>query len=94
MIRKLLLVLCGALLLPIICQAGARRFTYVYEADTAPPGTYEIENWVTWKTNRDDDSRFRQFDFRHEIEFGVTERLQMAIYVADWSHRRGFSVGE
>ncbi len=76
----------------MVAHAGARRFTYTYEADTAPPGTYEIENWVTWKTDRDDDSRFRQFDFRHEIEFGVTERLQMAIYLADWSHRRGFSV--
>jgi hypothetical protein len=46
---------------------------------------------VTWKTERDDDPRFRQFDFRHEIEFGLTDRLQMAIYLADWSVLKGDS---
>ncbi len=92
MIKRLFLILCAASLLPLASYAGARRFTYVYEANTAAPGTYELETWVTWKGERGDDSRYRQFDFRHEIEFGVTERLQMAVYVADWSYRRGRSI--
>lgn len=83
----LLITLC----LPAITYAGARRFTYVYEATPAAPGTFEVENWVTLKTDRHGDSRYRQFDFRHEIEFGLTDRLQMAVYAADWSHRRGDS---
>ncbi len=82
----------GAILLATAyAHGGARRFTYVYEATPAARGTYEIENWVTWKTERDGDRRYRQLDFRHEVEFGVTDRLQMAIYVADWSLLRGDS---
>src|SRR3954447_20026231 len=57
------------LLAPLIAHAGARRFTNVYEATTAAPGAFEVENWVTWKTDRDGDSRYRQLDFRHEVEF-------------------------
>jgi hypothetical protein len=92
MIKQLLLTLFVAALLTAHSHAGARRFTYVYEATTAAPGTFELESWITWKGDRDDDSHFRQFDFRHEIEFGITERLQMAIYLADWSYRAGRSV--
>ena len=91
MFKRLLIVCLAASILPSLSYAGARRFTYVYESTTAPPGAYEIESWVTWKTERDDDSRFRRFDFRHEVEFGITDRLQMAIYVADWSHLKGDS---
>ena len=79
-------------------DGGARRFTYVYEATTATPGTLEFEHWVTWGTSPREDRRFNALDFRHEIEFGVTEHLQLALYVADWSyvedpasHEHGFS---
>jgi hypothetical protein len=68
-------------------EAGARRFTYVYEATTAAPGSYESENWITWGTSSREERRFNAVDFRHEIEFGVTEHLQAAIYVADWGYR-------
>ena len=68
-------------------QAGSRRFTYVYEATTAAPGSVESENWVTWKTNPEEDRRFNSVDFRNEIEFGVTEHLQLGIYLADWGYR-------
>ncbi len=68
-------------------EAGARRFTYVYEATTAAPGTVEGETWVTWKTSPEEERRFNAVDFRHEIEFGITEHFQAAIYVADWGYR-------
>ena len=68
-------------------EAGARRFTYVYEATTSAPGSFEGETWVTWKTSPAEERRFNAVDFRHEIEFGITERLQAAIYVADWGYR-------
>src|SRR5947207_12033983 len=74
--------------------AGSRRFTYVYEVTTSPPGDVEIENWVTWKTRRPDDHGFNQIDFRHELEFGITEKFQAAIYLADWNYHRGISAGE
>ena len=46
----------------------------------------ESESWVTWKTSPADERRFNQVDFRHELEFGLTEHLQLGIYVADWSY--------
>lgn len=90
--RKLVVVLLLALVPTLDALAGARRFTYVYETATAAPGTFELENWVTWRTDRDDDSKFDQVDFRHEVEFGITDRLQAAVYIADWSYRDGRSV--
>jgi hypothetical protein len=68
-------------------DAGARRFTYVYEATTAAPGSVESENWVTWKTSPREDRRFNAVDFRNEIEFGVTEHFQIGLYLADWGYR-------
>src|SRR5438105_91425 len=69
---------------PSSAQAGARRFTFLYEATTTPRGVVEFENSVTWQTSKPANSRFNELDFRHEIEFGITDRLQAAIYVADW----------
>jgi hypothetical protein len=63
-----------------ISEAG-RRFTYVYDAKVAEKGEIEVENWVTWKSGPDGQSGF---DFRHELEYGVTDRFQIAIYAADW----------
>jgi hypothetical protein len=68
-------------------EAGARRFTYVYEATTSPPGGYELENWVTWKTSPRENRRFNSVDFRHEIEFGVTDHFQASVYLANWRYR-------
>lgn len=78
-------LLIGGLLFTNRVEAGERRFTYVYEATTAAKGEIEIENWVTWKTQREEGSRGNTFDFRHEIEFGLTDKLQLGVYVADWS---------
>jgi hypothetical protein len=90
----LALSLLVAVLTAAPALAGARRFTYVYEVTTSPPGDFEIENWVTWKTRKPDDHGFDQVEFRHELEFGITERFQAAVYVADWNYHDGKSVGE
>jgi hypothetical protein len=75
-------------------SAGSRRFTYVYEVMTSPPGDVESENWVTWKTRKPDDRGFDQVEFRHELEFGITEKFQLAVYFAEWDYHRGISAGE
>jgi hypothetical protein len=69
------------------CPADARRFTYIYEATTEEPGEVEMENWITWGTSPRDERRFNAVDFRHEIEFGVIDHLQMGLYLADWGYR-------
>jgi hypothetical protein len=77
------LAIGSQLMLPAL-MAGDRRFSYVYEATTSAKGEIEIENFVTWKTKRSGHEPANQFDFRHEIEYGLTDRFQLGLYVADW----------
>jgi hypothetical protein len=92
-IAGVLLLILGVLsVTPVF--AGSRRFTYVYEVTTSLPGDIEIENWVTWKTRKGEDRGFNQVEFRHELEFGITEKFQAAVYLADWNYHRGMSAGE
>jgi hypothetical protein len=78
-------LLCGTAILTL-CQPGfgsARHFGYLYEAPTAPPGTLEIENYITGNFG---EAGLDEIDFRHEFEFGITNHLQAGIYVANWSY--------
>src|SRR5258708_7440161 len=68
-------------------NAGVRHFTYLYEAPTSPPGSVEMENWLTWGRTTNP-ARSDQIDLRHEFEFGVTDKFQASIYVADWFYSR------
>src|SRR3954447_8094843 len=81
--------LCLFALTVLALQAfgGVRHFTYLYEAPTSPPGGFESENWVTWSRTTDPSSA-NEFAFRHELEFGLTDRLQASVYFADWSYSR------
>ena len=88
MTTKSILTACAALGLlgsALDLQAGERRFTYTYEATTAPKNSVELETWVTWKATRGGEDHGNQFDFRHELEIGVTDRLQLGLYLSDWS---------
>lgn len=64
-----------------VSHADDRRFTYSYETTTSPKGAWEYEQWLTWKGRSDGDT----FDFRHELEYGITDNLQMGLYLSDWS---------
>ena len=71
-------------ILPMVSAiGGARHFTYLYEAPTSVPGSIELENWLTWR-RINDQARADQIDFRHELEFGVTDKFQVSVYLADW----------
>jgi hypothetical protein len=68
-------------------SASERRFAFTYEATTAPKGAVELENWVTWRhTDAGDGDDSDVFRFRHELEFGVTDRLQVGLYLLDWQY--------
>lgn len=71
-----------------------RLFTYVYEATTMPKGAVEYEQWATWLTDKPDDSSFDRLDFRHELEWGLTDHLQLGLYLADWRYENGRSVDD
>jgi hypothetical protein len=62
--------------------AGARHFTSIYETTPAAPGGVELENWVTWRNANGADA----VEFRHELEFGVTDHLTASLYLADWNY--------
>ena len=70
------------------CLAGARHFTYIYEAVTSAPGSVDIENWVTW-SRTGNPQRADEVDFRHEFEFGLTDKFQASVYVTDWFYACG-----
>ena len=79
-------ILCASTIATGSVDAGERRFTYVYEATTLAKGEREYEQWVTWKTAKETDRDFDRFDFRHELEWGVTDNFQLAFYFADWRY--------
>lgn len=91
---------CSALVVAIglgsAMPAGAdeRPFVYTYQATTQPAGAREYEQWVTWKTNKDDDSKYDKIEFRHELEFGLTDRLTLDLYLSDWNYEDGRSVDD
>src|SRR5438309_10406051 len=86
--RKFFLSIFFLSILPAVsCFSSARHFTFVYETTTSAPGSVEFENWVTWRRTTEP-ARFDQVDFRHELEFGITDKFQASIYVADWSYAR------
>jgi len=68
---------------PSVSFGGVRHFTFLYEAPTSAPGSLELENWVTWQRITEPD-RSDEVDFRHELEYGVTDKFQVSVYLADW----------
>jgi hypothetical protein len=82
-VKQTFSALC-AVLLPSICFAGARHFTFIYEAPTSLPGSFEIENYATTRFS----DGFTDANFRHEIEIGITEHFQASIYLANWDYTR------
>lgn len=64
--------------------ADERRFTYSYEPETLPQGATEFEQWVTLRAHRNQavgQSDFRQWDFRQSVEYGVTDRYTVELYL-------------
>jgi hypothetical protein len=75
------------LALPRFTAATERRFTFTYETATAPKGHVELENWVTWRHSDERGPHDADlFQFRHELEFGVTDKLQFGLYFFDWRY--------
>ena len=81
--RSPFLVLMLSILPAVSAFASARHFTFLYEAPTSAPGSFELEDWVTWQRTTDP-ARSSEIAFRHEIEIGVTDKFQVSIYLADW----------
>src|SRR5205809_4175081 len=79
-------IFVAAILSALSSFGGARHFTFLYEANTSAPGSLELENWVTWR-HAAGQVRVNQVEFRHELEYGIIEKFQGNIYLADWFYR-------
>ena len=71
--------------------ADERKFTYSYESKVLPQGTWEFEQWATLRT-RVEQGHVQFWQFREEIEYGLTDRLTTALYL-NWEYEaiRGIS---
>jgi hypothetical protein len=70
------------LVLPL--AADDRRFTYSYEPETPPQGLLEYEQWITLRTQRTSavgQENYNDWRFRHEFEYGVTDRYAVGLYL-------------
>jgi len=63
-----------------IATADNRLFTYVYEPGYSEQGALELEQHVTARLGKDQ-GRYTGWDFREELEYGITERLKTALYL-------------
>lgn len=79
--KKLFIALIGITSLAAAASADERHFTYSYEADSVlPKGKWEFEQWVTLRAGKDE-GEFYRWDFREELEYGISDRLTTAIYL-------------
>ncbi|MDP6601804.1 MAG: hypothetical protein QGH76_05855, partial [Phycisphaerales bacterium] len=90
MYRILLSCVCGVVLASP-AAAHNRKFPWLYDPGILPVGEVEYEQWVTLKRDKQSDSNYEEWKFRHEIEWGATENLQLAIYLADWRYKQDSS---
>lgn len=74
------ILLCfGLQLVALAARADERFFTYNYEANVLPEGTWEFEQWLT-NQNGKEQGDFSEWNLRSEFEYGLTERLMTALY--------------
>lgn len=65
-------------------RADERLFTYTYEPETLTRGAWALEQWVTWRSGRTENvgrEDYQRFQFREELEYGVTDNYTVALYL-------------
>jgi hypothetical protein len=70
----------ATLCLTLPASAGESPFGYVYTTDTHPKGKRELEQWIT-RRHAQARGDFDLWQGRTEIEYGITDRLQSALYL-------------
>jgi hypothetical protein len=78
------LATCASAFALLSASASERFFTYTYEPETMPQGVWEYEQWVTLRAGRNSavgQEDFNRWEFRHELEYGVTDNYTVALYL-------------
>src|SRR5258708_4606701 len=63
-----------------VALAEESMFAFVYTTDLLPQGAKEVEQWMTWRHQKIGGT-YDQLEGRTEFEYGLTDRLQVALYL-------------
>lgn len=74
------------MLFSAVASADPRPFTFSNDTYPMGKGDWEYEQWVTYRTHKEDESDYQRLDFRHEIEFGITDSFDLAFYLPTWRY--------
>jgi hypothetical protein len=72
-------------------RADETPFASIYTTETKTQGEAELEQWVTRASSKPDE-RFNEVVGQTEVEYGITNRLQLALY-ANYSWTRNIPHG-
>ena len=63
-----------------LARADEAIFAWTYTTDLLPKGKWEFEQWMTARWEKEHGT-YNVFDFREELEYGVTDNFQIALYL-------------
>jgi len=63
-----------------IVRADEAIFAWTYTTDLLPKGRWEFEQWVTSRWEKEHGT-YSVLDFREELEYGLTDDFQIALYL-------------
>src|SRR6267142_6318019 len=66
--------------------ADPRPFTFTYDAYPIGKGALEYEQWITFNAHKSTDTGYQQFQFLHELEYGLTDNLDLGLYFLRWNY--------
>src|SRR5260221_11077301 len=87
--RFLLISLSSASLLVLPVRGDENYFGYSYGSETLPKGKWELYSWTTGRFGKGTGS-YSAFDRKQEVEYGVTDRFQIAL---EWKENHTYFTG-
>jgi hypothetical protein len=76
----------AALALAPATSADPRPWTFSIDAYPEGRGNVEFEHYTTWEHHSKDEPGYDRFRFREELEIGITDYFDIAIYMANWNY--------
>jgi len=70
-------------------RADENYFGYSYGSETLPKGKWELYSWTTGRFGKGTGS-YSAFDLKQEVEYGVTDRFQVAL---EWNENYTYFTG-
>lgn len=73
-------------------RADEPLFGFVFTTDLLPANQWELTQWTTWRAHKDIGT-FNVLEFRHEVEYGLTDALQVSGYLNwEWAEAHSNNV--